>query len=106
MKPNELKFSELRIANVNRCNKHFHPLRAWTASDWAVGVAEEVGEVCGLIKRIKRGKKIDMKEMSKELADVVTYLDLLAAYYDIDLGKAVTEKFNEVSDRRKCKIKL
>lgn len=35
----------------------------------------------------------------KELADVVTYLDILAMQLDIDLGEATKSKFNEVSDR-------
>lgn len=44
--------------------------------------------------------------LALELADVVTYADLLAARMDIDLGEAVREKFNEVSDRVKSRITL
>jgi len=34
-----------------------------------------------------------------ELADVLTYLDLLAATLGVDLGRAAAQKFNEVSER-------
>jgi NTP pyrophosphatase (non-canonical NTP hydrolase) len=39
------------------------------------------------------------KQIADELADVVTYLDLLAAVLGVDLGQAVADKFNEVSIR-------
>lgn len=37
------------------------------------------------------------KAMAKELADIFIYLDLTAQKLEIDLGKEVKEKFNEVS---------
>jgi hypothetical protein len=39
------------------------------------------------------------KQVADELADVLTYLDLLAAALGVDLGRAAVEKFNEVSVR-------
>ena len=39
------------------------------------------------------------KDIADKVADVFTYLDLLAESLDIDLSKAVIEKFNEVSER-------
>jgi NTP pyrophosphatase (non-canonical NTP hydrolase) len=45
-------------------------------------------------------------EAAKEMSDVICYLDLLASRMGIDLEKAIIEKFNEVSDRKGCKIKL
>lgn len=38
-------------------------------------------------------------QLGWELADTVAYADLLAQYYGIDLGRAVREKFNHVSER-------
>ena len=38
-------------------------------------------------------------DVAKELADVVTYLDLLAFRCGVDLGRATMDKFNEVSER-------
>lgn len=34
-----------------------------------------------------------------KFADVITYMDILAKQYDINLGDAVADKFNEVSKR-------
>lgn len=38
------------------------------------------------------------EKLATELADVITYADLLAAYYGIDLAEAITAKFNAVSE--------
>ena len=38
-------------------------------------------------------------DLADELADVLCYLDLVAAHYGIDLEKALISKFNEVSRR-------
>lgn len=110
---NNLSFKKLRKTNVKRCNAVFHPLKSWTETDWACALAGEVGELCNFIKKRKRvfdakgNIKLPHKEdCRKELADIITYADLLAARMDIDLGKAVINKFNEVSDRQKTSIKL
>ena len=62
----------------------------------------ELGEYANFRKKFERGD-IDEEEFlieaEKELADVATYLDILASQLDIDLGKAVIKKFNEVSER-------
>jgi hypothetical protein len=39
------------------------------------------------------------KQIADEIADVVTYLDLLAHVLGVDLGRAAVAKFNEVSER-------
>lgn len=119
-----------------------------TASNvyWATAMAEEVGEVAGIVKKLYRGfnirefKKLSTKlkqtpisileklypnlikdihnldyilhgrimeqiwtetlrsKLAKELADVVTYADLMATRNQVSLGEAMVEKFNEVSD--------
>lgn len=109
---------DLRDANVRRCVAVFHPLDAWTTGEWACAMAGEAGEACNVAKKIKRlatntNTKKDpqtldecRKLMCKELADTIIYADLLAASLDIDLAQAVVDKFNEVSDRMKCSIKL
>lgn len=94
-----LKFNELREVNLSRCEAAFHPLDAWSYQDWVLAMIGEAGEACNAVKKIKRGDGTEA-ELAKELADVVIYADLLAARAGIDLGKAVREKFNEVSERR------
>jgi NTP pyrophosphatase (non-canonical NTP hydrolase) len=117
-----LTFDELRKANVERCEQSFHPVNEWSPSDWANAMAGEVGEVCNLVKKLRRlgatpesiphadspsGQLILSRarvDIGRELADVVIYADLLAARLGISLEGAVTQKFNEVSDRVGSKV--
>ncbi len=83
-------------------------------SYWGNAMAGETGEACNLMKKLDRGdftlddKIIDnhtkqwvsvREAIAKELADVVTYAALFAEHNEIDLGKAVELKFNEISNR-------
>lgn len=103
-----LTFDAFRSANVTRCLK-WHPagIESWSASDWVTAIVGELGEAASFIKMRNRerdslpGNKFSPtdKQIADELADVVTYVDLLAAMLGIDLGRAIVEKFNEVSER-------
>lgn len=101
-----LDLSVLRSTNIKRCADAFGPLEEWTETDWGCALSGEVGELCNLLKKRRRGEPIDVNEVKKEIADVLIYLDLLSARIGIDLSQAVVQKFNEVSDRRGSKIKL
>lgn len=107
-----LTFKVLREANRKRLptfrNKKGEQVHAdetgreWSLSDWMCATAGEVGEAANIVKKVLRGDfTIDeaRPELAKELADVALYLDLVANLAGIDLGKAVLEKFNEVSVR-------
>jgi len=115
----ELTFSELREANVERLpqfkNSKGEPAHSepdgsdWKLSAWCNAVTGELGELANKIKKVERGDYTleEMKEdLGKELADVQTYLDILAFRIGIDLGEATVNKFNEVSDRVGCDVKL
>lgn len=105
-----LTFEQLRQTNVCRCVKHFkHDLQEWTLAEWSNAVCGEAGEMANITKKIRGGQfTLDEKkeDLAKEIADVVIYCDLIAAAAGIDLGEAVINKFNEVSDRKGVDIKL
>lgn len=113
-----LEFNELQEANrkrafvfKNRKGEVCHPdgVMGWTLSQWSNALAGELGEAANLIKKIERGDFTleEIKgELAKEIADVECYLSLLASRAEIDLGEATKAKFNEVSDRIGCEIKL
>jgi NTP pyrophosphatase (non-canonical NTP hydrolase) len=103
-----LDFNALRAANVARCEESFHPLDAWTPEQWALAVAGEVGSVAHVIKKAATyaNSGLATAALKAELADVAIYLDLLAARCRIDLGEAVREKFNAVSDAKGSKQML
>ena len=104
-----LNFKTLRIANVERCREFFKTCADWTHADWMTATIGELGELANVLKKVKRGD-LTIEEarpmLEKEIADVQAYLDLLAASLNIDLALATVNKFNEVSDRRNCHIKL
>lgn len=95
-----LGFDQLRRANLRRCGNSFHPIEAWSPTDWACALAGEVGEAANLIKKGRRGEPVSVVAIATELADAVIYLDLLACRLGIDLGGAIASKFNVVSQRR------
>ena len=78
----------------------------WTLADWSNAIAGETGEMCNLIKKIRRGDEIDPKEVGKELADIIIYADILASLLGLDLSDCVIQKFNEVSDRVGSEVKI
>lgn len=125
-----IDFVRFSQANWRRCRD------AFKCADkpnlyWATALAEEVGEVAGIIKKLDRGfterdrvkqekaylgytQAIDphdesllspeefwfankKQSLSKEMADVFSYLDLMATANGIDLPEAIINKFNEVS---------
>ena len=116
----ELTFTRLRKANVARCEEVFHPITAWSLTDWATAAAGELGEACNVIKKMRRfegshndpARNIDPESaegklmLGHEIADTVIYLDLLAARAGIDLAGAVQEKFDLVSRREGSGIVL
>ncbi len=72
----------------------------WSLNDWLTAVTGELGEAANVLKKVRRGDftiNQAMPELADELADVATYLDILANQCGIDLGKAIIEKFNRVS---------
>ncbi len=116
-----LTFRTLREANQERLPRFrnakgelSHPMKDghcdnWSLTDWCTALTGEVGEAANIIKKIRRGDfTLDegRKELGKELADIQCYLDILAAAADIDLGAVTIHKFNEVSNRIGCPIKI
>jgi len=103
-----LTFDAFRAANVARCIK-WHPagIESWSPSDWLTAVTGELGELASLLKMRNRerdglpGNKFSPtdEQIADELADVLTYIDLLAFVLGVDLGRAAVEKFNRVSER-------
>lgn len=107
-----LTFNTLRGANIARLpqfkNSKGEPAHSqpdgsdWSISDWTEAVMGELGEFANLHKKFRRGD-IDQvtfdKEAKKEIADIQVYLDILSFRLGINLGQAVIEKFNEVSER-------
>jgi NTP pyrophosphatase (non-canonical NTP hydrolase) len=78
----------------------------WSLGDWGCAAAGEVGEMCNKIKKRANGKRIDTAVIGEEIADAVTYLDLIATRLGLDLGTILVNKFNKVSKRVKSEYRL
>lgn len=111
-----LTFEQLRGVNVARCRR-WHPTwgepdDGWSGADWSNAMCGEAGETANVVKKIRRHElgvaqgELDVRldvllaRLADELADTITYADLLAAHYGIDLAAAVASKFNRVSIRQ------
>jgi len=101
-----LSFRRLSRANRQRCEESYFPLEDWTPTDWATALAGETGEACNLIAKMRRGDKIDVNDIGRELADIVIYADLLASRLGLDLEKCLVQKFNETSARQGSEVLL
>lgn len=131
---NGLTFNALRGANTARLpqfkNKHGKLAHAeedgsdWSPAQWLQAVVGELGEFANIRKKFERGdltREQYETEARKELADVTIYLDILAKRCldgvfcgrvtevhptGVDLGRAVIDKFNEVSERVGSTVRL
>jgi len=114
-----LTFAQLRAANLKRLplfkNRHGQFAHSepdgsdWSDAEWLEALVGEIGEYANTKKKVRRGDFTpeEAKQMlADELADMICYTDILASQLGIDLGEAVRRKFNEVSDRIGCEVKL
>lgn len=96
----DLLFSTFRSANVERCAL-WHPIESWDLDDWYAATLGELGELSNVVKKLNRvrdnmvGNKEVPEELAakvkQEVADVVIYLDLLAARQKITWTEAFGE---------------
>lgn len=111
-----LTLSELREANIARCplfknakGEYQHSGRDWAPNDWMVATTGELGEAANVMKKVRRGD-FSMDEarpkLTQEFADVLIYLDMMAASCGVDLGAAVTQTFNAKSRQMELPIFL
>lgn len=109
--PVGLTFNALRTANAERIgsSRYRKCEENWTPAHWMQATVGELGELANLLKKVDRGDfPFDQvkTEVAKELADVQTYLDILALKLGVDLGQATIDKFNEVSERIGSHVRL
>lgn len=116
-----LDLDRLREVNWRRANEFFGDVDQWSILERCGEMTGEAGEAANVAKKIKRGwkmkdgKKIPLttedrdkliKDLAKELADVIITADLVAGQEGINLGEAVIEKFNEKSIKWGCEHRL
>lgn len=105
-----MTFEEFSAINRLRNKTYFPECASWTEIDWSNAMAGEAGEVCNKTKKRKRmwreSDNITTEDLMGEIADVICYADLLAESIGVSLEEAIRSKFNEVSDRYDCLLRL
>ncbi len=109
----------LRMANIARLpefkNSQGGPAHSkpdgsdWSPAQWLQALVGELGEYANVRKKYERGDISERQFMAfakDELADVQTYLDLLAYQLRIDLDEALISKWNRVSERVGSRIRI
>jgi NTP pyrophosphatase (non-canonical NTP hydrolase) len=97
-----LSFADLRRAAIAR-QAEWDNRSAASLLFRAVELAEEAGEVCGVVKKLTReelelpGSRSSLERLAAEIADVVIVADLLAAQAGINLATAIATTFNAKS---------
>jgi len=109
-----MEMCEFGVANRKRCEhpKGFnHKLSDWSLSDWLVAVTGELGEAANILKKLNRlrdgipgnseRETVEQLrlELADEIADVYIYLDLFAQAAEIDLERAILNKFRKTSHK-------
>ena len=94
-----LSFAMLRFANIHRIrsSRYKRCERSWTTAHWVQATLGEVGELAELMIAVDLNKLTlegARKELSRELADVQTYLDILALKLSVDLGEATRQRIS------------
>jgi NTP pyrophosphatase (non-canonical NTP hydrolase) len=105
-----MTFRQFAEANRARCESpegFNHSLGSWSLSDWMVAVAGEVGEAANVVKKLNRcrdgipgntASESDLyAALGDEIADAVTYLDLIAQSQGFSLEDLILDKFNRKS---------
>lgn len=107
-----LELSEYRQFNVRRSEApkkeggFAHRLEEWSPAEWGCAVAGEAGELCNLLKKLRRGENVNPLEIADEAGDVLAYLDLATARVGISLAQAAIRKWDRVSLERGHKYLL
>lgn len=104
-------FEKVSEVNLERC-KAWHPkgLAEWSPTDWGCAMAGEAGELCNVLKKIRRldggiercnrGTREELQAMAAtEIGDVYLYLDLLCQRLGLDMWECIRDTFNRVSER-------
>lgn len=98
-----MTFDDFQTLNARRCAEAFDPA-LHSVEFFAIAIAGEVGEMANELKKVLRGDYplagAARQKILNELADVITYSDLMISKLDANTENVIMEKFDEVSRRR------
>lgn len=97
------KFQALNARRELEAQK-YEKCRSWGIAQWTLALAGEVGELANFVKKIERGDYSDKdpyvrKQIAKELADIITYADLIYTKLEMQTEVELMDKFEEINQR-------
>lgn len=95
-------FNSFQELNAERCREAFNE-NLHDIPFFSIAIAGEAGELCNIVKKVMRGDfPIEQvrKEVLDELADIITYCDLMITKLNANTEEVLMRKFDEVSQRR------
>lgn len=104
--------------NSARCNRNFDALHSKPGYYYTNALAGEAGEACNDTRKLEDIREtlkpeqqctaeLELKcNLRHEIGDMMTYLALLSSRYNFSLAECLIEKFNIVSDKKDCDIKI
>lgn len=111
LKGKPLHFSKLRKSNVKR-QYEWDSDNQISLSYRGNELAGETGEACNIIKKLERerlgikGSRGTKEQLAEELADIIICADLIAMHENINLERAVRDKFNATSKKVGLKTRI
>lgn len=101
------------VSRINRDRAmrwHKAGLESWSPQDWACAMAGEAGELCNVIKKMRRveGEIVSANNPEadeliamarQEIGDTFAYLDLLCQRLGLDMYDCISHTFNRISER-------
>lgn len=107
----DLTFRQFQRINVDRCDIWHGEGENWLNVDWSNAIAGEAGELCNIVKKIRRletnavhlEQENDIDKLTEkaldEIADVVIYCGLAAHHFGADFEEIIRSKFNRSSEK-------
>jgi NTP pyrophosphatase (non-canonical NTP hydrolase) len=100
----------LNVARAERWHAGDDGMAGWSPAEWGNALAGETGELCNVLKKILRAdhglnqtnpvpRETLMSQASDEIADVLIYLDLVAARLGLSMEECLIRKFNTTSEK-------
>lgn len=106
----EMTFTEFSAAVRDRTLNDFHEkMDEAHASQFALGLGEEAGEVLGKTRALlgfTKRKNVTAQDVADEIGDVLCYADCLAQAFGLRLEDCARDKFNAVSERCGSPVRL
>lgn len=113
-----LTISRIQSINAVRSDRwHDGDMRQWSALEWAGAMCGEAGEAANITKKMRRfdfalpgnaysdhaikddAGSVLRDMLAHELADTFLYMTLLATRCEINLARAIRDRFNEKSEQ-------